>query len=412
MKKIVSVLAVAALTLFSVFAADISLEYNTKGYLYNRTETKVDGGDKTAETKILDQDGYADAVSDLILTLSNDFAGVVVDIDPSASAKTFDLDEYYGWLNLGSFQFTTGLWSARYLGRVNQDAGTWESEDYERYKPGVIGGAYAEDADNLTKDYAGNNQLAFAVAYTNTEWLPGKLMIKGVAVDLAQTTTAVETSKTWGNLNKHNVLHSGLALEVGYLQENLIDVNAIFKTMEKNTFVAGLYGRFLGVEGLDTLLGFTYGKQLEAYANKTWSSSDYYEWAVDLRARYAVNEQLAITTMHNVSATSTDSKNNTMGMWNMVSGLFKVNEQLAAQLTVENECLLSGKVADNKIKTADVGGYDISIIPGAIWNFNENASLTVGVRVNFENIAASSDYKKSTGSTTNIAIPIVFDVAL
>ena len=177
MKKIVSMLAIAALTLGAVSAADFSVEYVTKGSIYTEKSTTPQGSTKsTVNSKaFLDQDGYdGDSASDLIMSASGDAGGVLLDIDVDARDKTIKFDQVYGWMNFGPIQLTTGKWSGRYVNRVKEDAGNWASSDFEKFKPGIVIGTdgtgakarNAYDVDNLTA-VKGTNQISTALAYTN-----------------------------------------------------------------------------------------------------------------------------------------------------------------------------------------------------------------------------------------------------
>lgn len=150
MKKIVSVLSVAALTLSAVFAADVSLNYKMAGTLYQETNEKK-GGLTTEETArqtrtLLDLNGYKpNPTGDLAFTAKNDFAGFALTLNPQVGADytAFDVDTYYGWLNFSNVQVTTGKWSSRYVNRLDMHSGNWEGSEFERYKPGVIKGRIA-----------------------------------------------------------------------------------------------------------------------------------------------------------------------------------------------------------------------------------------------------------------------------
>ena len=137
MKKIVSMLAIAALTLGAVSAADFSVEYATKGSVYTEKSNLPKGATKsTVKSKaFLDQKGYdGDSASDLVLSSSGTAGGVLLDIDVDARDKTVKFDQVYGWMNFGSIQLTTGKWSGRYVNRVKEDAGKWASSDFEKFK--------------------------------------------------------------------------------------------------------------------------------------------------------------------------------------------------------------------------------------------------------------------------------------
>ena len=405
MKKIVSVLAVAALTLGAVFAADVSLGFRTGSYILDRESTtdKVGTDDKTT-TEVLDLVGYrSSAKSDLILKAGNDVAGVVVDIDPSASKMSLLFDEYYAWANAGNLQVTAGNWKGRYMKRVNADAGKWESNEYERYKLGVANGTLGtKDVDNLTV-VDGTQQLATALAYTFRSVVSDDdaLMIKGVAAH----------NTTWGGFNYNDegkpraYLRSSPAFEVTYRNET-IDVDAIFKSPKRDQIATALLFRFIGVENLDTVVGVTYGSTLGDVKH-------YYELGVDLRARYKITDELAVTTMHNFSLFNEGSDDNSKQLWNMVSAKYDVNDTISAQFTVHNECSLGGKSGGTSFSLGDAGGLNLELIPGVIIRPAENVSFTTGVIIGLKGyVAADSDYTDAEGKKLAIKIPFVFNISL
>ncbi len=406
MKKIVSVLAVAALTLGAVFAADVSLGFRTGSYILDReSTTDIVGTDDETTTKVLDLAGYrAKAHSDLVIKAGNDVAGVVVDIDPSASAKDFFFDEYYAWANVSNLQVTAGNWTGRYMKRVNADAGKWESNEYERMKLGVNKryGKFGVDVDNLTL-VDGEQQIAFAVAYTFRSLISedDALMIKGVAAE----------NQDWGGFNYNDdgeprmYLRTAPAFQVAYRNETM-DIDAIFKSPARDQIATALLFRFIGVENLDTVVGVTYGSTLG-------SVKHYYELGIDLRARYKITDAFAVTTMHNFSLFSSGSDNNFKALWNMLSAKYDVNDAISAQFTVQNECNLGGKSGGNSISLGDTGGLNLELIPGIIIRPAENVSFTTGVIVDLKGyVAANSDWTDAKGKTLGIKIPFVFNVSL
>ncbi|WP_407427486.1 hypothetical protein [Treponema sp.] len=432
MKKIVSVLAVAALTLSAVFAADISIEYKTAGNVYYEEKTKDSDGAITSSTKtVLDQSGYDGASSCFVLSASSDIGGFYLDLDPDAANDKTTFDQWYAWLNLGNLQTTVGLWTSRYVNRVNADAGNWANDDYERYKPGVIGGSYAHDIDNLTYNTSeGHQKLSTALAYTIRPNDNMYIMAKGVLVNAGGSDSIADT---WGGAfmdsetgSYTNTFFSGFAGELAFKMEGLIDVNFAFRSEKRNALGAGLFVSPLMLDMADIMVGFSYGTDLYDYGKGV--DANYYEYAVDLRGRFKLSDNFAITTMNNVSS-FTDAKlkgaeidpNNAIKMWNMLSLAYDSSEQLRLQFTVENECGLYARGAgvDNEGKAknvdyyaGDLGGLALSFIPGVTWTFNENASLTAGLKFTVDNVAASSDYKAANDTTTSFSIPVVFDIAL
>ena len=456
MKKIVSVLSVAALTLSAVFAADVSLKFNMKGTLYEETNTKsVEPGkeDDIKQTRsILNQSGYADAESDLVITAKNDFAGFVLDVQPNATTKAAfsasNLKEYYAWMNFGNLQLTTGKWKSRYTQLLDTYQGEWEDDDFMRYPLGVVGGKIAYDVDNLTGEVtadgtkkAGNSQIVVkykteqrvstALAYTIRPNDDTYFMLKGVAVD---HTKAKNGTKYWGGTGKWDsdkkyadgeydiTFFSGFAAEAA-LHTAAFDFNVAAKSFNRNELALGA---FLAPKmGASTLLfGFTAGLNLED--NGDTVDHNYREFGIDFRGIFKLSDALSITTMNNLSvidnqkAKNVDYNDNIFHLWDMVSFGYKANDKVLAQLTVEGECDLLRNYQDpadaKKEKTdnvRDLGGFTLSVIPGIVYSFNENASLTAGFKLEFAEIGASADFKSSKHTTTTkISIPVVFAVAL
>ena len=453
MKKIVSVLSVAALTLSAVFAADITLKYNTKGTLYEETNKKtVKAGSEDVlqqERSIFDQSGYGDAESDLVISARNDYAGFVLDLTPNATAKdklteADKVSEYYGWMNFGNLQVTVGKWESRYAFSFDGDGGEWDGDDYERYHLGVIGGKYAYDADNLTGVYTystdnkvGNStyfykqdvsqKLGTALAYTVRPAEDTYFMAKGVLVENDWgSTLRGDSDRKYSSYQVGGSdisFFSGFAGEVAF-RNSAIDVNFIAKSLVRDQLVLGAYVRPILSEKSSFLVGFTYGMDLsdDKVDGEHTLDRKYSEMAFDFRGHFQIDEALCLTTMNNLSVllpeTAKGGDNLTdMHLWDMVSLGYQASEQVLAQLTVESEADVlhtyseGGDVKSSNVR--DLGGFTISVIPGVTYSFNENATLTAGVKFEWAEIGASSDFKSSNHTTTTkVQIPVVFAVAL
>ena len=427
MKKIVSVVAVAMLTFSAVFAADISIEYKTAGNVYSETKTKKDGKITKSTKTVLDQTGYDGASSCFVLSASSDVGGFLLDIDPDAAASTNELDQWYAWVNFGNIQTTVGMWKSRYVDRVKEDAGNWADKDFERYKPGVIGGVYAKDIDNLTYNTVENHQkLATALAYTIRPNDDVYFMTKALIVNAGGTKTVADQ---WGGIGMNgdgeynNYFFSGFAGEIALKVNKLFDLNVAARSEKRNSLGLGAFIRPLMFDSANLLFGFSYGKNLADYGDDI--ESNYSEFAIDFRARIKLSDNLALTTMNNMSS-FTDAKtknakvdpNKTIKLWDMVSLAYKSSEQLLLQLTVESECAVYArgvnKTGDENVDyyVGDLGGINLSVIPGMTWTFNANAKLTAGLKFDFGGIRASADYKAANEINTGFSVPVVFKVVL
>ena len=416
MKKIVSVWAIAALTLSAVFAADISIEYTTAGTVYKETHTRQGTSSTTDDKSVFDQSGYDGATGEFILSASNDLAGFVLDIDPNAKDSKNIVDQWYAWVNFGNLQTTVGLWKSRYVNRVNQDAGNWEDADYERYRLGVVKGKYAKDIDNLTYNTEEDSQkLATSVAYTIRPGEDTYFMIKGVLVNAGGSKNVKDQ---WGgafnneNGNYTNYFFSGFAGEFAFRAAKLFDISLAFRSEKRDQLGAGVFfSPLFGDSGHSMLFGASVGLDLKDYGKGV--DSNYFEFAADFRARFKLSEQLALTTMNNFSSISEQKvkggkDNSSATLWDMVSIAYDFSDQLRLQCTVESETTLYKIVNGSSTKLTDLGGFNLSFIPGATWSFSENASLTAGLKIDFDKVGSSN----REGAKSGFSIPVVIDIAL
>lgn len=427
MKKIVSMLAIAALTLGAVSAADFSVEYATKGSVYTEKSNLPKGATKsTVESKaFLDQKGYdGDSASDLVLSSSGTAGGVLLDIDVDARDKTVKFDQVYGWMNFGSIQLTTGKWSGRYVNRVKEDAGKWASSDFEKFKPGIIVGAdgkglkdnNAYDVDNLTA-VKGTNQIATALTFTSRPDDATYFMAKGLIV-----------TNNWGGIGKWDSdkvyadgeydieFESGFAGEIAFRKENVIDINVLAKSMVRNELVVGAFVRPLMLNPVNLLVGVTYLADLTDNGDNVDANA--YAYGIDVRARIPLSDSLALTTMNNLSnkvaqKAKKGKDNYEMSMWNMVSVAYKVSDALKVQVTGESYMANFMKVVEDKaVSRKELGGADVSVLAGVVYNFNPNASFSAGIKYEKTGVFAASDWTDANDRTATFSIPFVFDVAL
>ena len=450
MKKIVSVLSVAALTLSAVFAADVSLNYKMAAALYTEKNEKTYAGSPAVETgatqtrTFLDLNGYADKpTGDLAFTAKNDFAGFALTLNPKVATDytAFDVDTYYGWLNFSNVQVTTGKWCSRYVNRLDMHSGNWEGNEFERYKPGVINGRAANDIDNLTsvnkerdikKDVAYETRLATAVAYTLHKDEDNALMVKGVLVDNDWgSTLRMDKDRNYGT--EYGIgggdlsFFSGFAGEFAYKTAGF-DVNVAVKSMYRDELAVGAFFRTIG-ESSSLLFGLSAGLDLRNTKQGGEKVVDhrYREFAFDFRAHFDLSEELCLTTMNNLSvynkekAKGQDYEEMDSRLWNMVSLGYKASEKVFAQLTAETECkpfTVHGNTAKDGTELDgpfSKGGFKITVTPGVVYSFNENATLTTGVALEWQDIGASPAYqdaRSGTITTSTVKIPVVFKVAL
>jgi hypothetical protein len=427
MKKIVSAVTLASLLAGAAFA-DISFSYTGKNYFSS--------DDQGPNSKAFGYDG--DLRSDCIaLSINQDNYGATLDVDIENNGMK--IDEYYGWMTFKAISttFTAGVWNSRYVDRVTTDMRgvSFDNQDFELFKPGVIDvWAYrddttdsvvarkkynynvAYDSDNLTR-----GALSMFAAYTNTA-LPGTLMVKLGLIDVtglaADSKNAYWNGKKVANLSSEgawqdntNVLdpsfkvRSGFAGEVAYRQENLFAVNLAIRSYEVHTASVGLFFSPLMVDKLEATAGVTLGFNGAGYnGTRQQIYQDEgtlgFEWAIDLRARYAFSDRLSVTTMHNFSSYLTDLatdagmtdttkwEENDYAMWNQFNVTYDFAENLTAGFTVQHLA--------TDLDQSYVLHNHIWVAPNLQIKVNDNAKFTVVTRAHFQNVGSSEDSSKWT----------------
>lgn len=322
------------------------------------------------------------------LAFSNEIAGAVLDFDITDDTK-LALDNYYGWLTFalpaGSLQITSGKWTARNVNRVNGDAGDLDAYQnyFEMFKPGVINGIIARDIDNLTgvtKDdgSAVEKKMATVLAYTLNDTLPGSLMVKFGFVD-----------SDYNDADSEYIIKSGFVGEVCYAQEDVIKLNLAVKSPIKDVYGFGLFVSPLGIENLDLTAGFSMGTSNQ-------EDVDYTEMGFDLRARYALSDKFALTTMHNYSSVDNDGTE-TKAMWNMLGASYVAGENIRFIASISNI------VNDFDAKVGTDCQFDIT--PACEIKASEKATVTAGFNMRWEN-------KKPYAGTGDVSLPITVTFAL
>lgn len=385
MKKIISALAVSALALGSVFAADVSLEYTQKGMISNNE------GGKSVK---LDLNGYAaDVTGDVIFSVSNDNAGVLVDIDPwyddtarkGVQGATQLFDEYYGWVKFfdGKMKLQSGVWGDRTVNRMTQDKGKWENGEYEKFKPGVINGAIGAD---ISKFAAFNGETSLTTALTYDD---GTFSVTAGAIT---STFKTSTSTTGTTTTK-----SGFGFNLAYNIDEDTKITAILKTPTDQSVAFAAFVDKKGFEIFDRTFDVMAGATVAGRDSSNTSDYNGFEGAVDLRFRYEISDTVALTSMNNFSysgANVSDDEDGLKSIWNMASLAVQATDTIKVQLTGE------WYYADLDAENAGL----LEIIPGVTYSPVEGTSLTGGIIIKTEGWKNPSE--------SSIAIPFVLSVAL
>ncbi len=397
MKKIISMLTISALAFGTVFA-DVSLEYTQKGIIAKST-----GSDTSSK---LDLNGYAADISgDVVFTLSNDVAGASVTVDPNyaeagrdnmstevgPTVNTEFFSEYYGWVNFldGKMKLQSGIWGSRIVNRMTENAGNWESDEYERYKPGVRGGDAGADISRIAA-VNGEKVLSTALTYTNeTVSVTGILLSNQFKSETNATTGFTTTTE------------SGFGLAASAQLNEETKLTAILKSAvdQQIAFAAFIDKKNFTVKGrsFDVMAGATVAQG--AFNSSTYSDSEALEAGFDLRFTYKLSEKATLTSMNNLSYLGWRSSFGSADqkyflLWDMVSLAVNVSEKVQVTATVEWD------YAD--LFASDNGS--LSFIPGVTYIVGPGAELSSGV------IIDSSNWPNPT--TADISIPFILHVAL
>ena len=435
MKKILSTVLVGALIAGIAFA-EVSFEYKgtaivgeTSKYLGNTTRNGKDYAtttdSKTGNQIYQDDDvfGVSGAISrtdEFTLGAKNDFAGVEIEFmiedamhgsDKAAAngvaqtaSNKFTLDHFYGYLTfglpVGSLQITSGKWDARWVSRIKDDAGDLTSKYYEAYKPGVIEGfGLAKDIDNLT----GSKNMSTVLAYTLEDTLPGKLMFKFGLVGLQNDPLGFGKIYNEGSSDDTEI-KAGFVGQVSYQQDDLFKFNVDFKTLKQNAYAFGLFFSPLMIENLKATLGFSMGIYNIGEKVADADRADRTEWGVDLRLRYAINEKVAITTMHNISGRklTPNSANkaeevDTMAMWNMISASVVAGDNIRFLATIQN--------INKDWKASNPTANTFAITPACEIKAGEKVKVTTAFDIRWTGVAPYA-------GTGNISLPIYVKFSL
>ena len=386
MKKIVSAVALAAILSATASAADISFSYKGSNYF----------------TSSAGNLNYKDRTDCMSLGISSDKAGAVVDFDTelaeNGSIKIVQ-DEYYGWMNFalpsGNLQLKAGSWNSRYVNRLLNDKGDLDKEDFELNKPGVINGSTGKDSDNLTQ-----GKLSVVAALTNSIDETSDLMFKFGLVKSAYNPDAKTATVSTNDKDVENgdiEIASGFVAELAYKQQDLINVNLAFKNLVKNNYSVGLWVSPLMIEDFSLTVGGTFAtvKGYDKTADE-WNGGT--EFGADIRARYAISEEVSVTTMHNISSGyNAKTDNNTLKLWDMINFNYKMDEKVSFGCTLN-------AVFDNLDSDHTFTGADLITSPYIRIDATEKAAVTAALRVTAEGVNPSV----AGHEEVDVTVPVLF----
>lgn len=262
----------------------------------------------TAEVTFDLNEGFVLNGKDIGADINGD--GVIDEKDTATISKKplLAAGDVYGWFHIGGFNFTAGKLGSRFTNRMRQSVGKIINVSFaEPFKYGVaLYKHVGADADNMTNgaNLAAIADYTFAIG-------DAKLLTKAAIFD---TTPGFPH------------LQSGYGFEAAF-QAKLFTLDAVVKVPYANTAVTGVYVYVAPVKMLSVSAGGTL-----AWDNRksTSKATDDFAFGIDLRARVAPIDALAVTLMGNYSNnTAKDSGGNTKdtnGMYITLNGTYMLND--------------------------------------------------------------------------------------
>ncbi len=472
MKKILTTILAGTLVAGAAFAADAKITLNFRSRLNTFAMTRsYSDGDYTGTTRDWmnwdNKQAYNGAGSDTFkFVLNGDRAGATFAVnlaEVSSNGKNltgenglFTLNEYSGWMNFpvgpGTLTLRTGNWKDGYADgnyRVKKDADAQNAEgvDFELFKLGSIltGSKQLKffdslNAPNESTAIAGFADYGFNVNdNVNLNILVGGVSSKRKDKDTETHFDEVEDGNTTVTWNSAFVSRAQVKVK------DVLNAELIYKLSHaKGESLYHTFGLYVMPQVLDALT-LNIGGAAEVYSGKHGAEGDakkdYFDWGVDLRARYQVMDPLSITFFTNVSGTNFkngttegrkinkgnvgydggqgwkkyDDPNVKVAMWNNLSARYKINDLLTATLNVGLITPLSKadvKEGDKWVSNENSYGPEWRVTPAVQIYAASNASLWAGVAISSSSWTVKAGETKTDHSTLCVDIPVIFRVKM
>ena len=474
MKKIITAAAVAALAA-SFAAAEVTIASNFRiRPVIVQNDSGTEAASKTTwaslnNSQLSAAQGAADTIK---FTAKSDYAGIVTEVNVASDAEksALTISNFNGFLKFGpSFTLTGGILDSRVANRITNDQNNLSLLEQNWGAKGV---AYAPTytlkkgtaADKVRVNglsyisFAGNKKLGvnpnmFAglttvltdAALAEAGWDGSSKLAADVSVSKwsvigadSDNITAINGSKAlslvgdyllsdvaggklqfWGAMNKSDsewndknddgestsVVNSSYAFRAAYTNDS-VTADATFH-VAKNEIIAAAFVSPKMVDNLAATLGFTFAKNSESDNDKTF-------YAIDARARYAI-DALSLNLMMNYSiADCEDYVDDKIGVLDTVfNATYKINDTVKA--FAEAEFVFN---ANSDMK--DVVGHQFAAQAGAVLTAGKGCTVEAAVRGTVAGIGYDDSiytYAADSSKTidfwgTSISIPVVMRVKL
>lgn len=437
MKKIVTAAAIAAMAA-SFAAAEVTISSNFRiRPVIVQNDSGTEAASKTTWASLDNsQLGTAQGASDSIkFAAKSDYAGIITELDLTAAKDGgVKISNFNGFLKFGpSFTLTGGILDSRVANRITSDQNNLSLIEQNWGAKGVAL-KKADGKDTQYVGFSGNKKLGvnpnmFAGMKAFGLKTADKKEFKAIGAD-SDNITAIEGSKAlslvgdyllsdvaggklqfWGALNKADsewtteddgettqVVNSSYAFRAAYTNES-ITADATFHVAKREFIVAAFVSPKM-IDNLAATVGFTFAKNTESKNDKTF-------YAIDARARYAINALSLNLLMNYSSADSDDFVDDPIGVLDTVlNATYKLNDTVKA--FAEAEFVLN---TNSDVK--DKVGHQLAAQAGTILTAGKGCTVEAAVRGTLLGLGYDDE---TTGGKdfwgTSISIPVVMRVKL
>ena len=405
MKKIITAAAVAAMAAsFAAAEVTVGLNARVRPNLYSITGTTEKGDtDAYTSTTYADLDGFGAMSDTLSIKGKTDYAGIQADLTLTsgigkdgneiaeleagkAGETAFKIDNYYAWLNWGSFKITGGVYDSRYTNRGNYTATEQGILDEEFSKTmglstknglSVKGAKFLGDFGNVAQ-VNGGNYLSLLADYTLNDIAGGNLLLKGGLVENAgdekykNTNISTESYDSYTDKDGNSFSQSaGYVFEAAWRKDDTVAVDFIFKNPCNKAYGFGLYVTPLMIQNTkNVVLGFTYGTREDSIKSA---------FAIDLRGQYNIDSQMTVALGAKYESYEADVSGADAETAMQVAGEFsyKVNDIVTAALDLG----YFNQDMDNNDDVDDDGSqFFVTSLRGK-FTAGKNAAITTALRL-------------------------------
>ena len=440
MKKIITAAAVAAMAA-SFAAADVTIASNFRiRPVIVQNDSGTEAASKTTWASLNNsQLSTAQSAADTIkFTAKSDYAGIVTEVNVASDAEksALTISNFNGFLKFGpSFTLTGGILDSRVANRITNDQNNLSLlEQNWGAKAAALTTYNKTDSSKNAITYvsfSGNKKLGVNPNMATGIKAVGKKTFSAIGVD-SDNITAINGLKAlslvgdyllsdvaggklqfWGAMNKADsewttanddkettqVVNSSYAFRAAYTNDSVAADATLH--LAKREFIVAAFVSPKMVDNLAATVGFTFAKNTETANDKTF-------YAIDARARYAI-DALSLNLMLNYSSADSDDftfSDDAIGVLDTVfNATYKINDTVKA--FAEAEFVLK---TNSDLK--DYVGNALAVQSGTVLTAGKGCTLEAAVRGTFAGLGYDDAKTGYDFWGTSISIPVVMRVKL